>query len=1267
MKNRLFALLLVVALVVTVSVFAVGAETTENTFEGKSIVFEAPCQHCKGADCKWAPIPTTAGAIGTWGDSNGTYLSQGITHFYLTGPSTLTQMITAGSAGTTYCFELNGQTWTAQGDIYFFQAYSGGTINIMDRSENGTGVMNLPSTNGNVRHVYLATPGTINQYGGTMTRLAEGNAMIGACVYKVGGTYNMFGGSMRAKTTVNGAAVYMTSGDFNMEDGYMEGKTNANGGAVYMSGGTFNLNGGTITGEAARLGGAVYLAAGSFNMSDGTITGHADQGGGGVCINAAGATFNMTGGSMLDCTTIETRTSTDIGRPFDPAYSVTDAGKNPNVGKGGAVMVEMGTFNMSGGTISRGRASYGGAIAVGSNTAHGIAKISGTAVIEDCYAKMYGGAIAVYRSKYWGPAPTYAHLNYDRSGQLTISGGEIKTNNTAGSLGGAIYVFNVPDDTLNDPVEITGGTIGGQSNGSAGAIYLGGGTVMNVSGGTVTGTTPWDGGAFYLSAGSTLNISGGTITGTGNGGTYNNGASYFVGGGIAATDSSTINMTGGELKNCTTKGIGGAVYLANSTMKMTAGTISGSNDTAAMNALSGGAVFVGTNSTFELDGGTIYQTTSKKGGAIYAEGAADKKANVVFKSGVIDGTKTTDNGGGILLMANSDIQMSGGTIQNTRNKWTGGALVLMNASASATITGGTIQDCVTETDSTGAGLYVCANATISAEGLTIKNCRTGKSSGGNLYIESNTAENITFKNCHFIGSGNAEAPQATWGGSVFVNNANVTFDSCEFTGGVAATNGGNLYVNGSSANVTVTGNSTFSGGKAVGGRGGNIGVYLGKLTLTGDTVVSGKNTSATYLGDNVTVFGTGAALHLSGNVVVKDAPSPVVTRSVAIETGCTVTVDGNINIDDIVLRDTLNDGTMTVEPNFAGKVSVSLENAGLKASIVPGDTVGAWLAQEDGYENTGIIKVYNADWVAKILADNGDNFKVATFGAFKDGVETGLADLSNTGSYDYIKLYIGGNITLTADTTVLLNGQSAHFITNGKKLSVIDTKTDLFNAAGTTFTVEDVNDLVMTAQNNGNQYVVVGNEEDGFTSNRVQVKITGLAVRPSAVGIYYVTTIQANAGVKDYIKTFGTALTVANEVVIDENFDETDGILYTQIDGDRLNLDAEGKATTNSVLIEGILDEKASEAKNAEWSAMPIKAASYIKIDTMGDDEVVVCIMGDVVNESLDDAMELMDAQYEELGAKQVAALNFYTTWLSRGGFADAQLPNLEAAAAEVA
>jgi len=80
---------------------------------------------------------------------------------------------------------------------------------------------------------------------------------------------------------------------------------------------------------------------------------------------------------------------------------------------------------------------------------------------------------------------------------------------------------------------------------------------------------------------------------------------------------------------------------------------------------------------------------------------------------------------------------------------------------------------------------------------------------------------------------------------------------------------------------------------------------------------------------------------------------------------------------------------------------------------------------------------------------------------------------------------------------------------------------------------------------------------------------------------------------------------------------------------------------------------------------MPIKAASYIEIDTMNNDEEVVRIMGEnVVDESLDTAMKLMDAQYEKLGAKQEAALGFYTTWLSRGGFANVQLPNLEDAAA---
>jgi len=1280
MKNRLFALLLVVALVITVSVFAVGAETTEPetpvyTLFAEGGIVTAPCQHCKGADCQWAPIPTTPGSIDTWADGNGTYLSQGYTHFYLTGATTLNKMIVVPEK-TTYCFELNGQTWTAEGAIYFFQAYNGGgIINIMDRSQNGTGVMDLPSTSSSVRHVYMDNTGVINQYGGKMTRLTEGNAIVGACMYKVGGTYNMYGGSMHAKTGGDGGAVWQNEGTFNLMGGTITSENTAakSGGAIYIKGGsTLNVEKGSITATNKGSGGAIYMTGASkMTMSGGTINGTAAWDGGAIYM-AGASTLTISGGTITGASTGTSWQSNGSTVWFNGG-GISANGKSKITmtggeitgcsakGRGGAICLNDSEAEITGGKIYKNTAVNNGdniMIASGKLVFGGNAQIGHDTEIQETGLR--------------GPA-----IFADSSATIDITGGTIKNFRTTGS-GGAIHT-----NSASVSITMTDGLIENCHAVNGGFLGLTTGTPTTISGGIIRNCTATKlGGAIanYTSYAASItlkdnvqilncsamqggavamNVASGTLTMEG--GKIDSCFATRDGGGVYIMNNATFNMKGGSMLDCTTTKTNTGTDIARPFDTAYDATNAEKNP----NVGKGGAVMVEMG-TFNMEGGTISGGEASYGGAI-AVGSHTASGIAKISGGVIEDCYANVYGGAIAVYGGKywKEESEGYTQKNYDNK------------GKLEIDGCEIKNCHTG-NNLGGGIYVGANVSITAEDLTIEKCYVGgNTSGGNLYIESNTAPNLTFTNCTFIGSGDAEAPQAGYGGNVFVNNANVTFDTCEFTDGVARYNGGNLYVNGSSANVTVTGNSTFSGGKA-GSRGGNIGVYLGKLTLTGDTNVSGKDTSSVYMGTNVTVFGTGAALTLNGNVVIEDAPLHENTEgelyyqtwSVAIEPGCTVTVGGNVNVDDIVMRHAddgagaLMDDAMTIQSDFTGTIYVNLYLATHMEGHEPGAEIGAWLAQ-DGYENTGIIGIYNEKWTKFFLVDTGDKFVVAPFTGIKNGVEYGLTDLSNTGSYDYIKLYTGGEISLTDNTTVLLNGQTAHFITNTKKLSVIDTKTDLFNAAGTTFTVEDVNDLVMTAQNNGNQYVVVGNEEDGFTSNRVQVKITGLAVRPTAVGIYYVTTIRANAGVKDYIKTFGTALTIVDEVEIKENFDETDGILYTQIDGDQLNLDAEGKATTNSVLIEGILDENASVAENAEWSAMPIKAASYIEIDTMNNDEEVVRIMGEnVVDESLDTAMKLMDAQYEKLGAKQEAALGFYTTWLSRGGFANVQLPNLEDAAA---
>ncbi len=112
-----------------------------------------------------------------------------------------------------------------------------------------------------------------------------------------------------------GPAVYITSGTVNMEDGaVIQNNYNMNagttgvyaGGGIYC-GGTLNINGGIIrncktTGEIdsnayAHAGGGIYLK-GTCSMTSGSITGNSASNGGGIYLASNGAKLTVSGGTI---------------------------------------------------------------------------------------------------------------------------------------------------------------------------------------------------------------------------------------------------------------------------------------------------------------------------------------------------------------------------------------------------------------------------------------------------------------------------------------------------------------------------------------------------------------------------------------------------------------------------------------------------------------------------------------------------------------------------------------------------------------------------------------------------------------------------------------------------------------------------------------------------------------------------------------------------------------------------------------------------------
>ena len=86
--------------------------------------------------------------------------------------------------------------------------------------------------------------------------------------------------------------------------GVVTGGSGSTGGGVYVGGGTFTMTGGSIAGNTANAGGGVYVdEGGTFTMEDGSINNNqaTSGGGGGVMVNKG--SFTLSGGSITGNTT----------------------------------------------------------------------------------------------------------------------------------------------------------------------------------------------------------------------------------------------------------------------------------------------------------------------------------------------------------------------------------------------------------------------------------------------------------------------------------------------------------------------------------------------------------------------------------------------------------------------------------------------------------------------------------------------------------------------------------------------------------------------------------------------------------------------------------------------------------------------------------------------------------------------------------------------------------------------------------------------------
>jgi len=609
---------------------------------------------------------------------------------------------------------------------------------------------------------------------------------------------NYFEGLISENTARHGAGIYQRSGTLNLEtESYIsiEKNTSDVGGGIYIYSGTATINTNVVNNTATLSGGACFAYTNAtVNVSGGTISNNSSKSGG--AFNVYG-TINITKSSIFS---------------------------NEATEKGGGVYC-LGTFKMSGGTISKCSANQGGGVYL-TNTSN----ITGGKLYQNS-ANEGGG---IYTESFQtisgmqieeNTASTNGAGIYAKN-SLTINMSAVIHKNTATSNGGGIY-----NETPGSLIEISSAIISSNNAVYGAGVFMSEGVNLsiNASGEINSNNSTLNGGGIYSEKNTIITINGGKVNfnrsngGNGGGGIYSTGeiiintGSYIsnntalnYGGGIYAGTGSTVSMNGGEVSsNTSTNGEGGGFYFTASTVTISNGTISSNQ------ARNGGGIAIKYGNSLKITGGTISNNTVGKesglsqGAGIYLyQATADISGKTLItnngKSSKTEYSACTVDGGGIFAAHASSFIISGSEVEISYNEANnGGGIYLYNQVNN-------IKDCVVKYNSAdyrGGGIF------ISDKTSTIDN----------VFVEHNSA--------------------VDGGGGIHLNVVELIIENTKVTSNTSLSHGAGI--NSSTSNVTMKEGTEIKGNlinpetvadNKYPGRGAGVLVYNGTFTMNGGLI-----------------------------------------------------------------------------------------------------------------------------------------------------------------------------------------------------------------------------------------------------------------------------------------------------------------------------------------------------------------------------------------------------------------------------------------------
>ena len=278
--------------------------------------------------------------------------------------------------------------------------------------------------------------------------------------------------------------------------------------------------------------------------------------------------------------------------------------------------------------------------------------------------------------------------------------------------------------------------------------------------------------------------------------------------------------------------------------------------------INGRGVNVSEGCTFTMYGGSITgNTMTDDGGGIWAA----NKAVITMYGGEISGNKTTGgDGGGVYLGINATLEMSGSAsiTKNVTTKYSGGGVCAVMGKIK--MSGNSAISNNTASDSSGGGVFLNgANSTLTmSDNAEIANNKAKANAAGVYMLGDDsqfTMDGGSIYGNKFTGTGACSGGGVCSNGMFNMNGGNIYNNT--------ATNGGGVYMYGSTKSFTMNGGNIY--GNTATGNGGGVYISNGMFTMTKGTIGavtlnrvnydgnSAKNGGGVYINDGTFTMGTG--------------------------------------------------------------------------------------------------------------------------------------------------------------------------------------------------------------------------------------------------------------------------------------------------------------------------------------------------------------------------------------------------------------------------